>query len=150
MTMFISVHSKEFNAPPIFVDDENVITDSEYRKNLIEVLHECLRSKIVFENESVSGFRKRTSNGIYFCCRIISQVTDTAGRRLPFFFYMKAGDKPENFKKSLALLQNFGYNFSQDEFDLVLQAFSRLDKKKGVWDFILSLLEKIWKFFAKG
>lgn len=145
--MFVSVHSKEFNAPPLLVEGSTFISSSEQRRNAMAVLWDCLGGKVVFEEENVVGFRKEMPEGVYYCCRCISQVVDTAGRKLPFLFCMQKGEDPANFAVPLKVLADRGYCLSPEESAAIRRCFDCLSKKKGLWDWLTAVLRRIINFF---
>ena len=146
--MFVSVHAKEFNASPLFAEGNVLISAPDQREKAMALLDACQRGEVRYREEDVVGFRRKMSEGVFYCCRSISHIVDTAGRRLPFLFCMREGEEPRDFERPLKILGECGYCFSPEEFAAVCRGFERL-KKKGFLDRLCGFLAKVFGFFGK-
>ena len=149
--MFIIVHSKEFNAPFLIVSKKGRVEDSSEREKYISLWNELAHGKLVMTDAQATGHKKIIRGTTYFCCRWISSVTDTAGRKLPFIFFFQKEDSLTSFAPHLKTLEDLGYTLAEGEFDLICRFAAQMQQKdnppmalfKMFWDFIKAMVNKI-------
>ena len=143
--MFMIVHSKEFNAPLLIVSEQGFEEDMKKRKAYLTFWDTIEHGRKISSLESISCHKKKMLDGIYFCCSIISSETDTAGRRLPYIFCFKKGDRFEIFSQHLETLAAANYTLTRGEFEIVRNFAEELQKK----NLFLDILKRIWNIIIR-